>query len=254
MIAELGMVSGRSAAIADWHARREERAEDERVRAALREAGVRLRRPATKIDWSTQPLGREPDHVIAERLGVDRAVVCAARNRLGIAPLFPRLAWTRREDKVLREHYAQHGFAKGPAAAVGERLGRTVDAVCTRMASLRLSATRSPRRRWPATVNDLVLAWGYSRTRIVIAAERAGVTFARGRRNAYLVTREQADAIRTELAQHPDGARLHRARAGEWGKGGHAAACVACGRSNVARKSRDRCAACWRRATRESRS
>jgi len=39
------------------------------------------------IDWGSQPLGLEPDAVIAARIGVDRRTVCRARHRLGIPPM-----------------------------------------------------------------------------------------------------------------------------------------------------------------------
>lgn len=116
--------------------------------------------------------------------------------------------------------------------------------VHTRVCGLGLPRTKAPKPRWPKTVNDLVREWGYARTRIAIAAERAGVTLARGPRRSYLVTEAQAAAIRAELAKHPDGTRLHRVQHGEWGKGGHPPACIDCGRSDRPRHARDRCAAC----------
>lgn len=179
-----------------------------------------------------------------DRLGVDASVVCTARKRAGIPPLHPRHVWTKREDRLVRELYARSGFARGPLEALAAQLGRTWQAVHTRMCGLGLPRMKAPKPRWPKTVNDLVREWGYARTRIVIAADRAGVTLARGPRRSYIVTEEQATAIRAELAKHLDGTRLHRVQHGEWGLGGHPPACIDCGRSDRPRHARDRCAAC----------
>jgi hypothetical protein len=242
-----GYAVGREAALRDWQARREERDEDARVKAALRSAGVRTRKAPTIVDWSQQPLGREPDCVIAERLGVHVATVCVARKRLGIPPLNPRRAWTSRENRRVRELYAATGFSRPPIEALAAELGRTPDAVYTRIVDLGCARTKPRSPRWPATIQDLVRSWGYARSRIEIAAERLGIVFARGRRRSYLVTEEQADAIKAELAKHPDGGRLRRVKATEWGKGGHPPACVLCGRSDRPRASHGRCTTCDRR-------
>lgn len=236
-----GMSAGRGAALLDWQARREEREADARVKAALKKAGIRTRRRKTIIDWSAQPLGVESDASIARALGVAPSVVCNARKRLGIPSPTERRRWTRREDKALREHFARWGF--GRIAPLAKALGRTRAAVHQRMAvGLRLAPTRI-RRRWPKTRNDLVREWGYSTSRIQNAADRLGLVLERGPRDAWLFTREQAEAVREELAKHPDGARLHVRRSGEWGPG---ETCVGCGRSSVRRAARDRCSRCYR--------
>jgi len=43
------------------------------------------------IDWSKLPLGRKPDKLIADELGISPGSVWRARQRLGIVPSIPAL-------------------------------------------------------------------------------------------------------------------------------------------------------------------
>lgn len=247
-----GMMGGRAAALSDWQIRREEREANERVKVALRAAGVRRKSP-TSIDWSAQPLGVESDAAIARRLGIFTAVVAVARRRAGIAPVTPKRAWTSKEDARLARHYKARGFAA--LAEIAAELDRTVDAVRQRMAvGLRLPQ-RHPRPGarglWPKSIAKLSAEWGYPRSRIETAIKRLGLELERGAIRSRLVTREHAAALRVELARHADGKALRRRQPGEWGHGG-ADACLDCARSDVPRHASDRCSPCYGRRYREA--
>src|SRR5439155_17011846 len=68
-------------------------------------------------------LGRQPDHKIAERLGVATNTVQSRRQELGIAPASAPKLWRKEEDAAL---------GKIPDRALSDMIGRTKAAVTAR--------------------------------------------------------------------------------------------------------------------------
>lgn len=103
---------------------------------------------------------------------------------------------------------------------------------------------------------------GYDRGRIATAARRAGVNLSRSPRSRntragqkgrhYAIDDDALDRIVAELAKHPDGGRLWRTHARDWGgkfRDGSPkpAACVGCGTAEGPHHARGRCRACYER-------
>lgn len=113
------------------------------IRRLRKELGITVKtvkQIARESRWNPEvlaSLGKEPDHVIAEQIGVTPSRVCAVRKRLGIPS----------PQRVVRpwqpEEIAQLGTAPDPVIA--KRLGRNLAYLGQKRRSLGIPAYRRPR-------------------------------------------------------------------------------------------------------------
>lgn len=163
----------------------------------------------------------------------------------------PGRPWTQAERDLLEWEWTRHDVAE-----LARKLDRTPAAVREQARRLKLGSVK----RGKLSMAEVERLTGYDRGRIMTAARRAGIhlprcprtrnTRTKGyKRRHYAIPWETMDRIVEELAKHPDGGRLWRTHAGEWG--GHfrdgttkPPACLDCGHADKPHHSRGRCRPC----------
>ena len=158
--------------------------------------------------------------------------------------------WTEGDCKFL-----QWEWTRFDVATLAKKLGRTPAAVREKARTLGLGSVK----RGTLSLSEVEAQTGYDRGRIVTAARRAGIQLPRAPRTRnsstkikgrhFAIPEEAVERIVAELAKHPDGARLWRTHAHEWGgrfRNGSKKpkACLDCATSDRAHHSRGRCRRC----------
>lgn len=159
--------------------------------------------------------------------------------------------WTPAEDRKLIFLWGEFHLD-----TVADRMGRSPNACQVRAKRIGLGANRGT---W--TLVQLAKESGYSRSRILNACARLGITLRRvartdvrqgppTERSKYAITWEQKESILEHLASHPDGTRYYASRKGEWGGTGRTAkpkSCRGCDTVEKPHYSRGLCSSCYYR-------
>lgn len=167
----------------------------------------------------------------------------------------PGKPWTRAERDLL-----EWEWTTADVADLAKRLDRTPGAVREKARTMGLGSVK----RGTFSLAEVERMTGYDRGRIMTAAKRAGVNLRRAprtrrsrrgvKRRHYAITLDAVDRIVAELGPHPDGGRLWRTHAKEWGgrfRDGSKKpdACVDCGHADKPHAVRGRCRPCHERKT-----
>lgn len=158
--------------------------------------------------------------------------------------------WTPEEDERLRFEWGSLDIQ-----TLADRFGRTIGAIPARAQKLGLGAP-SLRTR---TMDELVRLTGWSRTRIMNAAEALGIRLQHGRRTDprqkkatadYAITTEQSKAIMAYLEEHAGVRRIYKAKGkrttrGVWGIGIKPVRCRGCGRRDKPHYAKGKCQHCY---------
>lgn len=171
--------------------------------------------------------------------------------------------WTAAEEKTLSQLWGVLS-----AKNLGERLGRSVDAIISRANRMGLGAPS----RGTKALTTLCRETGYHPGQIRYAMRNLDMNLQfkvdmrrPGQESVYrqyAITFEQEEAILAYLAQHPDGERVycnqpgHRTKLGQWGVGDKPPACLVCHRTDRIHRAHGMCGTChmrlYRRQKREA--
>lgn len=168
----------------------------------------------------------------------------------------PGRPWTAAERDLLEWEWTRQDVA-----ALAKKLGRTPAAVREQARTMGLGSVK----RGTLSLAEVERLTGYDRGRIMTVARRAGIhlprcprtrnTRAKGYKGRhYAIPWDTMDRLVEELGKLPDGGRLWRTHAHEWGgrfRDGSPKpdACVDCGHADKPHKAKGRCGPCHERAT-----
>lgn len=127
-----------------------------------------MSRPPLPIDWSAQPLGREPDGAIAERVGASVATVAYWRKKAGI-PAF-------QQKRPTGTDWDAQPLGKVPDAEIAQRLGVARSAVTRQRVKRGIPPFEVPQVDWDAQpfgeVSDAEIAIRTGCSKNTVGAQR----------------------------------------------------------------------------------
>lgn len=127
-----------------------------------------MSRPRLPIDWSTQPLGQEPDGVIAERVGASRGTVAYWRKKAGI-PAF-------QQERPTVTNWDAQPLGKVPDAEIARRLGVAPTSVRAQREKRKIPPFEPPQVDWDAQpfgeVSDAEIAIRTGCSKNTVGAQR----------------------------------------------------------------------------------